>query len=217
MARSDVMCIPIRMHRSPAFRKLTMTAVTVYLEFRYRCKLAEISVKAGRKKEWVILNNGELIFTYAEANKKFKIPRSSFCRSISQLVNLGFIDIAHHGGGMLKDCSKYGISERWKEYGKEGFIEKSRQKDTRGLGFKPETWEDQTRRKRKSKSKIGITADTSSSITGDTISHQIPLAPSIINVTHQLDLKPHYIKDLEQLKAKRLSPHQKRYYSIGFH
>ena len=40
--------------------------------------------------------------------------RSTFCRSLSQLIELGFIDITHHGGGMMKDCSKYGISERYR-------------------------------------------------------------------------------------------------------
>ena len=114
---SDVMCIPRRMHRSPAYRKLTATSIFILMEFMYRRKVA----KTGRKGGYEITNNGELIFTYAEAEKKHKIPRSTFCRSISQLVELGFIEIPHPGGGMLKDCSKYGTSDRWRDYGKEEF------------------------------------------------------------------------------------------------
>ena len=133
------------MHRTPAFQKLTANSILVYLEFLYRRQLVQV----GKRKEWIIKNNGEIIFTYAEAWEKFKIYRSTFCRSISQLIELGFIDIAHHGGGMLKDCSKYGISDRWKNYGKEEFKNKTRQKDTRKLGFTKENWEKQTGRKRK--------------------------------------------------------------------
>jgi hypothetical protein len=68
----------------------------------------------------IILNN-----INAKACGIFKIYRSTFWISISQLFELGFIDIAHHGGGMMKGCSKYGISERWKYYAKDVFIEKS--------------------------------------------------------------------------------------------
>ena len=98
-------------------------------------------VKVGRRDRWITKNYGEIIFTYADAWEKFKMFRSTFCRSIRQLVELGFIDITHHGGGMMKDCSKYGISDRWREYGKEGFIEKPRKKDTRKLGFTKDNWE----------------------------------------------------------------------------
>jgi len=141
----DIMWIPRRMHRSPAFRKLTATAILILLEFKYRCQYT----RAGTKGKWHQVNDGELIFTYAEAVKKFGMSRSTFRSCIDQLLNLGFIYIAHHGGGMLKDCSKYGICERWKEYGKEKFIEKSRQKDTRKLGFTKNNWEERTGRKRK--------------------------------------------------------------------
>ena len=141
----DVLWVPRRMHRYPAYRKLTKSSIFILMEFMYRRKVT----KAGRDGGFVITNNGELIFPYAEAEKKFNIPRSTFRNCIDQLVKLGFIDIAHHGGGMLKDCSKYGISERWKEYGKEKFIEKSRQKDTRKLGFTKNNWEERTGRKRK--------------------------------------------------------------------
>ena len=202
VSTSPVMCIPRKMHRYPAFRRLNKTSVTVLFEFLYRCQWKLIPVKAGRSKEWSILNNGKLIFTYAEAEKKFKIPRSTFCRSISQLVELGFIDIPHPGGGMLKDCSKYGISDRWRDYGKEEFKKKSRQKDTRGLGFKPEKWEERTGRKRKLKSKAGITDDTRSSITNDTSKYQKPSSLGITNAT--LKTAPNYYiqKGLEVLEAK---------------
>lgn len=202
MKASNVMVIPRRMHRSPAFRKLSATSTFVLFEFLYRRKMTQIPAKSGRSKEWVISNNGELIFTYAEAEKNFNISRSTFCRSIDQLVQLGFIDIAHHGGGMMKDCSKYGISDRWESYGKKEFIDKKRPKDTRELGFKSgDKWEKTAGRKRKDKTKTSITCDTRTGITDDTSEPCKPASPSITDATHQLTLKPKYIKDLRLLEA----------------
>ena len=194
---SDVMFVPRRMHRSPAFKKLTAKSILVLFEFLSRRQV----VKLGRRDRWITKNNGEIVLTYAETTKKFGIARSTFRDSIDQLVKLGFIDIAHHGGGMMKDCSKYGISERWRDYGKEEFIKKSRKKDARKLGFRKDNWEEQTGRKRKRKPKTAINNDTSSSITNDTRDHQTPITPSIIHATHQID--PNYFiqKGLEVFEA----------------
>ena len=198
---SPVMCIPRRMHCSPAFRRLTKTSVTVLFEFRYKCQLKLIPIKAGRGKEWSIINNGELIFTYTEAKDRFGIAKSTFRNSIDQLVNLGFIDIAHQGGAYNKDPSKYGISDRWREYGKEEFIKKSRKKDTRKLGITKENWEKITGRKRKPQSIIGITDDTGSSITDDTSDPEKPVNPSITNATLKTDPNYYIQKGLEVLEA----------------
>lgn len=54
---SDVMFIPRRMHRSPAFKKLTANSILVLLEFLYRRQL----VKVGRRDRWITKNNGEII------------------------------------------------------------------------------------------------------------------------------------------------------------
>jgi len=119
---------------SRAFLNLTGAAPHVYLLFLRRRRL----VKLGRtgKERWVIGNNGEIVFPYAEAENKFGITRPRFQRALDQLVEHGFIDIVHPGGGMTKDISKYSISDRWLNYGTNNFIHKHRKKDTRGLGFK---------------------------------------------------------------------------------
>ena len=103
----------------------------------------------------------------------------------------------------MKDCSKYGISERWRDYGKEEFISKSRKKDNRKLGFRKDNWEEQTGRKRKRKSKIGINNDISSSITNDTLNHQTPIIPSIIHATHKRNPNYYIQKGLEVLEARQ--------------
>ena len=197
MARSAMMFIPRRMHRSRAFKKLTKLAVIVYLEFRFRCQYS----RAGTRGKWHHVNNGELIFTYDDAVKIFGIARSTFRNCIDQLVKLGFIDIAHQGGGMMKDCSKYSISDRWVNYGKEEFKKKSRRKDTRGLGFTTQNWQETAGRKRKSQSKISITDDTRSSITNDTHDQQIPVTPRIVHATLKTDPNYYIQKGLEVLEA----------------
>jgi hypothetical protein len=153
MKSSNGMFIPRRMHRNPAFRKLNPSSTFVLFEFLYRRKVTQVPTKVGRGKEWIISNNGEIFFTYDEAENNFGIPRSTFRRAIDQLVDLGFIDITHHGGGMMKDASKYAISERWEEYGKKEFLKKTRPKDTRGLGFTKENWEKTAGKNRPIKSK----------------------------------------------------------------
>tara|TARA_Y100001934_G_C11995439_1_gene605139 strand:+ start:26 stop:649 length:624 start_codon:yes stop_codon:yes gene_type:complete len=198
---SDGMFIPKRMHRSPAFRRLTATAIVILFEFYFRRKFCNINNPRTGNKEYVMTNNGEIVLTYAETTKRFGIARSTIRNSIDQLVKLGFIDIAHPGGGMMKDCSLYGISERWREYGKEEFIKKSRKKDKRKLGYTKDNWEDRTGRKRKRKSKIGINNDTNSSITNDTRDHPIAFTPSINHATRQTDPNYYIQKGLEVLKA----------------
>ena len=147
------------------------------------------------------------------------MARSTFRSCIDQLVEVGFINIAHAGGGLMKDCSKYEITDRWEKYGKGKFINKSCQKDTRGLGFTKKNWENKTGRKRKSQSKISISSDTreaKSSIANDTCGQEIPVLPSMTHATHQLALKYHYINDLAAFKVMHPSQYHSRYYSIGF-
>ena len=188
------MFIDRRMQRSPAFHKMTKSSIFILLEFYSRRQVAKIP-----RRGWQIRNNGEIVFTYDEAKSKFRIARSTFRSSIDQLVELGFIDIAHHGGGMMKDCSKYGISERWRDYGREEYIKKSRKKDTRKLGFTTKNWEDRTGRRRRPKSKISISNDNGSSITNDTRDHQTAVTPSITNATHKTDPNYYMQKGLEVL------------------
>jgi hypothetical protein len=122
--------------KSGVFRSLSKTAIFVYLDFRLKCKWQPMKVKEG-KNRWGIINNGEIEYTYSEAEKK-GISRSSFMRSLDELIKKGFIDVAHSGSGGAKgDKSKYVISERWRKYDTPDFIEASRPKDMRtGRGFR---------------------------------------------------------------------------------
>ena len=116
--------------KSEAFRSLNGPAIIVLLDFMM--KVRKKPVKHHGEKRWMILNNGELQYSYAEAQGK-GITRPRFTRALDDLINHGFIDIAHSGsGGKKGDLSLYSISERWRAYGTDKFIPATRPKDTRG-------------------------------------------------------------------------------------
>jgi len=123
--------------RSEAFRGLSAAAIHVYFELRMRCKMQRLRTPSGRAKEWVIKNNAELIFTYAEAARR-GFPPTTFARAIDQLVERGLIDIAKLGsGGRKHDATHYAISSRWEKFGTGEFEKATRPKDNReGRGFR---------------------------------------------------------------------------------
>ena len=149
---------------SSAFHKLNGRAMEVLLLFLYRRQWKQ----AGREGKWYTTNNGEIVFPYKEAKKRFKIPKSSFARAIDNLIEYGFIDITHLGGGLIGDCTKYSISNRWRNYDTDRFVQKKRSKDTRGFGFTAKNWEEKTGRNRRIESKSGIKNDTRTSNKNDT-------------------------------------------------
>ena len=104
---------------SPAFLKLTGKSPQVLLVFLGKRQMVRVPV--GKRKVWQIANNGQIVFTYAEAKEKYGIGYQAFSRAIGQLVSHGFIDIATPGTGIGGASTLYGISERWRKYGQEGF------------------------------------------------------------------------------------------------
>jgi hypothetical protein len=133
--------------QSLAFQKVSGTAVKVLIWFLRRRQLTKVG-RAGKEK-WVIKNNGEIVFTYPDAKKNYGLTGPRFKRALEDLVAKGFIDINHHGGGMVGDFSTYYISDRWRNFGTEKFNLKSLPKDTRGLGFTSKNWEERTRKKKR--------------------------------------------------------------------
>ena len=92
----------------------------------------------GRSPEWVIKNNGDIVYPYLEAEKK-GIGRREFRNAVDELLEKGFLDIAHQGsGGRSGDMTKYFIDHRWKDYGTPSFrpAKNPRSKDSRkGRGW----------------------------------------------------------------------------------
>lgn len=117
---------------SEAYLSLSGKAPQIYLIFLGKRRIGKIAV--GRKKVPVVLNNGEIIFTYQEA-EKLGISRQAFARALDQLIECGFIDIAHTGVGLYKSATFYSISERWKRFGTPDFEYKERKKRRQNFGF----------------------------------------------------------------------------------
>ena len=135
---------------SPAFRSLSRVAMLVYLDFLDKRFLK--SIKRGKKRVWVIENNGKIKYPHAEAVKR-GVSRNQFVKAIDELQGKGLIDIKHQGKGGRKpakgtgDMTTYWIDDRWKDYGTEDFKppRNPRKKDTRkGRGF-ASIWQDRER------------------------------------------------------------------------
>jgi len=121
---------------SKAFGSLRKgSSVIVYFDFLMKRIITRGTAKRG-KNRWVIVNNGEIEYTYSEARKKRGFTKPRFRDAIKELVEKGLIDITHAGGGYDGDKSLYAISDRWRKYGTPEFESSIMQKDTRqGRGF----------------------------------------------------------------------------------
>ena len=203
-SKSKNIWIEREMILSPAFHKLNGRAKGVLFLFLYRRQWS----RPSRKGKWYTTNNGEIVFPYKEAKKRFKIPKSSFARAIDNLIEYGFIDIAHLGGGLIGDCTKYSISNRWRNYGADNFIKKKRPKDKRGFGFTAKNWEERTGRTRRKQSKPGIKSNTRTSNKNDTSKSKQP--PKLVSNLVQGDSGINFFirKGEEALQAFSSSHHQ---------
>jgi hypothetical protein len=152
MGNSNSVFLPRDLIRSDAYLDLAKrNSIAIWLIQQFYSRRQVQKVKRGSlagRQSHIDLNHGQLQFTYSEANKK-GITKPRFKRAIDLVVEYGFIDIKHPGGGMLGDSSLYGISDRWKEWGTSEFIKKKRQKDKRGVGFTADNWEERTGKKRR--------------------------------------------------------------------
>ncbi len=119
---------------STLFKKLTKTSFIVLIEF-YAKRRTD-----GRGKRAQMTNNGQLVFTYNEA-ETLGISRSSFQRSLDQLIEYGFIDVVTTGAGLYRSPNLYALSDRWKDWGKPNYRPAKRNPHGRNkrYGFQPQT------------------------------------------------------------------------------
>jgi hypothetical protein len=124
---------------SDAFVSLSgKAAMLCLIRFHQKAYKKNVKRKQGGAKEPLITNNGEIIFTYAEAKELGIKSSQTFFRVIKELVEeKGFIDIAEPGNWYEKEPTKFAISYRWKRYGTPEYkkVEKPRMLPV-GLGFK---------------------------------------------------------------------------------
>lgn len=118
---SKVIVFEKELLRSEAFRAIkSLATIRVLIEFYMRRQIHKTKDRKGCRGGIVIANNGKLVFTYEEA-KKMGIPQTTFSRSITELVDLGLMDIAQRGYGLQKIPTLYAISERWRLFGTPDF------------------------------------------------------------------------------------------------
>lgn len=132
----DIIVIERDLLKSEAFRTLNGQQKTVLFDFMMKRQIKQVRMSGGVKVP-MIMNNGQIQYTYKEALKR-GITRRAFALAIDRLIEHGFIDIAKQGsGGKQGDVSLYSISERWRKWGTSEFDSgRARVKDTRqGRGF----------------------------------------------------------------------------------
>ena len=100
-----------------AFWALNGAAIKIYMVFRLKCVIANRAY--GKRKVREIMNNGEITFTYLEAEEKYGISKSTFLRARDKLIEVGFIEITEHGGE--HQPTRYAISNNWMKYPDESF------------------------------------------------------------------------------------------------
>lgn len=113
--------------------KKSSISAQVYLIFLSKRKM-EKTGKRGHER-WQCTNSQEIIFTYAEALKKFEITQPRFMRAIDGLIDNGFLDIVKSASGLFKEVTLYGFSERWRKYDTPDFEKVSRTKRNLTTGF----------------------------------------------------------------------------------
>lgn len=117
--------------RSPAFRALkTPNAVRVLLDFHSKRRWVEKTNGRKRKKQWAFVNNGELEYTYKEAERR-GMSSSVFVRALDELIAHGFIDVVETGAGVHKMKTLYSLSDRWQKWGTEEYVINKRPKKKR--------------------------------------------------------------------------------------
>jgi hypothetical protein len=119
-----------------AFWSLPADAVRVYLIFLNKLVVKRpLASKEKRKWGYIVVNNGELRFTFKEGKEKFGIPNKQFGRTIDRLIESGFLDIAQRGDGMHRQPTLYAVSERWRLFGTTEFKPATRAKRNLHYGF----------------------------------------------------------------------------------
>jgi len=137
MGKGSVIVLERFLVESEAWLSLSGAAMKVFLLFRTKCRMEKARGKPGKRGP-VIINNGQIVFTYREARKKYGVSPSRFRRAIDELLAKGFIEIADTGMGVHKVATYYAISERWRDYGTSGFKEVKRPRPKiANPGFKP--------------------------------------------------------------------------------
>ena len=76
--------------------------------------------KPGKRTQKMIVNNGQITFTYKEARKLLGINPTQFRDALDGLIDKGFLEIEHQGTGQ-GDPTLYFLSDRFLKWGTDDF------------------------------------------------------------------------------------------------
>ena len=88
-----------------AWKMLSGSSVKVYVQLLIRSKRSK---------------DGQIWYTYNQANKDCGMGKNTFSNAINQLSDCGFIDII--SSGKYRKPNIYMLSERWRLYGTEDYL-----------------------------------------------------------------------------------------------
>ena len=93
-----------------------------------QCMLTELRkkyIKIGKRKEWVVINNGEISFTEQSFRKLTNSSKETYRSAIRNLISRGIVELTYRGGNGRGDRSKYKIlsirevainQQKWRKY-----------------------------------------------------------------------------------------------------
>ena len=117
------------MMNSDAWRSLSFTAVTAYINVYY-------NLKGKTKKKEIICTHSTL---------KNPMAKSTWRRVTMELIEKGFIDLVKGSSGHHRQPNIYGLSERWRLWGTPRFIPGDKQKINSG-GVLGRLWSEDRRK-----------------------------------------------------------------------
>lgn len=104
--------IPRELSESPAYIALSGFAPQL-LVLIFNKRIFQQHGRKGKDKR-VCINADAINITYTEFKTKFGVPHPRLTRGIDQLLEKGFIEIAHYGGAFRKDKSVFALSDKWR-------------------------------------------------------------------------------------------------------
>lgn len=105
---------------SRAYRELNYGSALKVLNWFHEKIRFDVDKKKRGKNRYRITNDGEMDFTYREAELR-GITKQKFSKALRELHALGFIDIKKPGSALRGDWTVFRFSDRWREYGTANF------------------------------------------------------------------------------------------------
>jgi len=114
--------LPKDLLHSKAFKAIKSAhTIRVLMEFYLRRRMSKPKSRDGKNSLPVIVNNGDIVLDYKYLMDHRGMSQTTISRCFTELVNLGFVDVAEIANGLHRQPTKWAISERWRKYGTPNF------------------------------------------------------------------------------------------------